>query len=392
MDNKLANKEQKNWVHYKLNKGEKIFLCKKCLTLSTRPRVQFDKDGVCNACRWAEDKKNKIDWKKRWKELEELCNKYRRNDGYFDIIVPCSGGKDGSYVAWVMKYKLGMHPLCVTMAPQMPSEIGRTNLVNFINSGYDVIQVYVNPESYRKLSIIGLKEEGRPKMPFDTGVTTTVVRVAMAMRIPWIMYGENGETEYAGLKNFDEKPWMNREETVGVYYCGYEPTRHLGKLGLTKNDLWWWETPTQEEFDKTGTLMTFWSYFEDWDPELHAKVSEEKCGRKSLDKPSVGTFTGYAQLDDKLQDLHAYMMYIKFGFGRAWSDACIEIRAGRMTREEGIEMVKKYDGIFPYVYLNDYLRYFEMTEKEFFDTIDSFRSPDIWEKIEGKWKLKFEIK
>ena len=137
---------------------------------------------------------------------------------------------------------------------------------------------------------------------------------------------------------------------------------------------------------------THWSHFENWDPELHYKIAKKYCGLTELNKPSIGTFTTYSQLDDKLQDLHAYMMYIKFGFGRAWSDACIEIRAGRMTRNEGIEMVKRYDGIFPYEYLDDYLEYFEMTEEEFWNTIDSFRSSDIWKKSDGEWRLRFEIK
>ena len=143
----------------------------------------------------------------------------------------------------------------------------------------------------------------------------------------------------------------------------------------------------------SGRLFaTHWSNFENWDPLKHYKLAEKECGYKALKHRSIGTFTNYAQLDDKLQELHAYMMQIKFGFGRAWSDACIEIRAGRMTREEGIKLTKKYDGEFPLEYLNDYLKFYEMTKKQFFNVVDSFRSEDIWKKVNGKWKLKFEIK
>ena len=142
----MSNLDKKNWEHFKLKEKEKIFLCKKCLTLSTRPRAQYDENGVCNACNWAEAKRTTVDWRKRWKELEELCDKYRCNDGSnWDVIVPCSGGKDGTYVAWKLKNELGMHPLCVTLKAQTPTEIGKKNLENFIASGFDHILYSRNP-------------------------------------------------------------------------------------------------------------------------------------------------------------------------------------------------------------------------------------------------------
>ena len=384
--------EKKNWVHFRLKKGEKIFLCKKCLILSTRPRATFDKNGVCNACLHAEAKACKIDWKKREDELKELSDKFRRIDGYFDIVVPCSGGKDGSYVAWIMKHKYNMHPLCVTFAPQMQTEIGHKNLTNFIRSGFDHILVNSNPLAYKKFAQIGFKEQGRPKMPFVTGITTAVVQTAINFGVPWIMYGEEGETEYGGVTTLAERRNVDRQEIINIYFSGFEPDQNVGKNGISKSDAVWWKFPSQQKLDKAGIFVTHWSYFEDWDPEAHAKLAKEKCGLQTVEGNSVGTYTNYAQLDDKLQDLHAYMMYIKFGFGRAWSDACIDIRRGAITREQGIESVKKHDGTFPEKYLKDYLDYFEMDEDEFWKTIDSFRSPDIWEKVNGEWKLKFEIK
>lgn len=382
--------KQNNWDHFKLNEGEKIFACKSCLTLSTRPRVEYDEHGVCNACRWAKEKKTTVDWKKRWKELEEICNKYRCTDGTkFDVLVPCSGGKDGSYVAWVLKNKLNMHPLCVTLKPQTQTEIGRKNLENFINSGFDHILVSPNPKIYQRMAKKGFIEQGRPKMPFVIGISLFTMKVAVAFGIPFIMYGEEGEEEYGGRTTQVGKYKITRDYLVEYYYSGHPPEEYLNEF--TKDEIKWWLMPTQEELDKLELFPTHWSHYENWDPEVHYKIAREHCGLSEREEPSTGTFTTYSQLDDKLQDLHAYMMYIKFGFGRAWSDACLEIRAGRMTREEGLEMINKYDGLFPYEYLHDYLDYFEMTEDEFWDTIDSFRSPDIWEKVDGVWELKFEI-
>lgn len=386
----LSNIDQKNWVHFRLKKGEKIFLCKKCLTLSTRPRAQYDEKGICNACHWAEDKK-KVDWKKRWRSLDDLCDQYRRNDGYFDILVPGSGGKDSMIVSWKLKHQLGMHPLCITLAPQMPTEIGRKNLEGWINAGFDHIMVNPHPEAYRKLAKVGLLEEGRPKMPFETGITTVVVQLAIKLNIPLIMYGEQGEIEYGGDIHFADSASMNRQETIDVYFSGFEPDRHVGKNGITEKNVLWWKFPNQEELDKAQLRMVFWSWFENWDPYEHYLFAKKQCGFKELPTRSTGTYTNFAQLDDDLQDLHAYLMYIKFGFGRCWSDACIDIRRGAMDRKQAIALVKAYDGEFPQHLLAKYCDYFKMTEKQFWQAVDSFRSPDIWENINGKWQLKFKI-
>jgi len=254
------------------------------------------------------------------------------------------------------KIVLKMNPLCITLAPQIPTEIGKQNLENFKKSGFDHILISPNPETYRELAIRGFKEQGRPKMPFVIGITTAVLQIALEKKIPLIMYGEEGEAEYGGAS--DAKRKIDRKYLIDYYYSGEDPSKYGS----------WWRLP-----DYFGWLYpTHWSKFEDWDPLKHAELAKEKCGLQTI--PQVGTFTDYAQLDDKLQDLHAYMMWIKFGFGRATSDASIEIRAGRMTREQGLELVKKHDGEFPDKYLKDYLNYFQMTEKEFWGVIDKFKN------------------
>jgi len=382
--------KQKKWDYYKLKEGEEISICKECLTLSTRPRVKYDENGVCNACTWAKEKKHKIDWEERWKRLEEICDRFRRDDGYWDIIVPCSGGKDGTYVAWMMKHKLNMNPLCITVKPNLQTEIGKENLDNFIKGGFDHMLVNPNPEVYRKLSIETFKEQGRPKQPFEMAISTIILQLAIKLKIPFIMYGEEGESEYSGTVPDFEEFKISRDYLIECYYSGHNPNEEFLEL-FDKKDLQMFLLPTEEELRNAELFPTHWSNFEDWNSLEHFELAKEKCGTKSLSHHSIGTFTNYAQLDDKLQELHAFMMQIKYGFGRAWSDACIEIRAGRMTREEGIEMVKKYDGEFPNEYLQDYLEFYEMTEEEFWSTINSFRSPDLWEKVDDVWRLKFKV-
>jgi len=387
---KLSNMEKENWVHFRLKSDEKIFMCKKCLTLSTRPRAEFDKEGVCNACRWSEYKSTIIDWSARWEELENLCDEYRCNDGSrWDVLVPCSGGKDGTYVAWILKNKLNMHPLCITMKPQLQTEIGRKNLEKFASSGFDHILITPNPKVYQRLAKKGLIEQGRPKMPFVIGISLLIMNFALKFNIPFIIYGEEGEEEYGGATSQIGKYMITRDYLINYYYSGHDPREYLDEFSI--DELKWWKMPSDEELEKTGLFLTHWSHYENWDPYKHYLTAKKYCGFQELSKRSIGTYTNFAQLDDELQDLHAYLMYIKFGFGRAWSDACIDIRRGAMDREQAIALVKAYDGEFPEELLPSYLDYFDMSEEEFWDTIDSFRSPDIWERKNGKWKLKFNI-
>lgn len=339
--------------------------CKKCLTPTTRPRVEFDSEGICNACRYDEKKKTGIDWVSRWRELEAICDQYRRTDGSFDCVAPLSGGKDGNYVAYKLKHELGMHPLCVTFAPPMPTDIGRRNLEAFIQSGYDHLMINPNPEVYRKFNKEAFISRGMPKQAFVTGMSAAVMRLMLKFDIQLVIYGENGEVIYGGKSETESLSRMNQDFLKNIYYEGQDPSEYG----------YWWQLATEEQLQKVH--MTWWSYFEDWEPLLHYQVAKEKCGFQALDKPSTGTFTNYAQLDDKLQDLHTYLQFVKFGFGRCTSDACIEIRRGRLTREEGVQLVNDIDGSFPHQYLDDYLAYFQMTADEFWRVVDGFANQEV---------------
>ena len=358
--------------------------CTRCVTPSTRPRVVFNKESVCNACLWAEKKKT-IDWTQKWNELEKLCDGFRRKDG-FDVIVPCSGGKDGSYVAWKMKHDLGMHPLCVSVSPPLQTEIGRRNLDNFRNSGFDLIEIRPNPEIYRSLCKRMFIEQARAKFPFVIAIGTSVAHVALKFGIPFIIYGEEGETEYGGSDKYVNQMFMDSETMVQVFHEGIKLSACLDEY--SKADLSWWLMPPEDELKKLK--ITWWSKWEKWDDQLHRDLAIAKCGLQTS-KGEVGTYTNYAQLDDILQDLHMYECFLKFGFGRATADCNLDIKGRRMSREEAVEIVKEKDGAFPEKYLLDYLDYFGMSEGEFWAVIDSFANTKMLEKVGGRWKLKQSV-
>ena len=362
-----------------------IKFCKSCLAMSSRPRISFDNNGICNACLWAKKKKN-LDWDARENELLELLDKSKKRNRPYDIIVPVSGGKDGSYVSYMLRNKYNVRPLCVTITPPLELQLGKENLKRFIDSGYDHLSVNINPKTLQMVNKGGLSDHGFPYFGWLVAIITAVVRIAEQFDIELIMYGEDAEMEYGGTSE------KSCSSTFGIDYMkrvgfedGYEKV--FNKLDLNMNDLYWLTFPNSSFKPK----FAHWSYFENWDPYRNYLVAKENCGLEESISTNLGTFTNFSQNDQALYALHTYVMYLKYGFGRANQDACIEIRRGAMSREQAINLVKLYDGKFPKEFLPQYLNYFELSENEFFDILYKFANKDILQKKNDEWQLIKEI-
>ena len=265
-----------------MKNNKNIFWCKNCLNMSTRPRISFDKKGWCNACQWMEEKKE-LDWSLREKELVSLLDKYRKNDGGFDCIVPVSGGKDGSYVAYTLKQKYGMNPLTVTSRPPLELELGKENISNFVESGFDHIHVTANNKSMNAMNKIGFIDMGFPYYGWLISIFSVVTNVALKYDIPLIFYGEDGEVEYGGSTENKNKAIFDLEYMVRAYFeGGYE--KIIKKSGLDKKELFWFSLPNASDIDNSKLFMTHMSYFEPWDSYKNYLVAKEYCGLKESEK------------------------------------------------------------------------------------------------------------
>ena len=363
--------------------------CSNCLAMSTRPRISFDGRGRCNACRWAERKKT-LDWDARRNELEALLDKHRRTDGSFDCLVPVSGGKDGSYVAYNLKHKYGMNPLCVTVTPALSLALGDRNLRAFVESGYNHISVNAAHEAMRQLNKVGLVEMGFPYYGWLVAMQASPVRMAALFGIGLIFFGEDGEVEYGGSAETEKNPVYDVSYMKRIYLeGGYEKV--LAKAGVPAADLTFFQFPDDELLARNPIEITHWSYFENWDPYRNYLIAKEHCGLMESEDTNSGTFTNFAQNDQALYALHTYLMYLKFGFGRANQDACIEIRRGAMDRGQALQLVRLYDGQFPHDFLDTYLDYFQMNRKEFDAALDRWANRELFEKVDGHWKPRFTV-
>lgn len=372
------------------NLPEEVKFCKLCTVSNQRPRITFDENGVCSACHFAEFKRNQIDWDARNAELLALCDKHRKDNGEYDVIVPCSGGKDGSFVAHKLKYEYGMTPLAVTWAPLLPTTIGRQNLDAFIASGFDHVLGTPNPITTRRLTQLSFEHMGDPFQPFIYGQANYPMHMAVKHNVQLIMYGENGEVEYGGDMKNAFSPTRVIQDHDAHYFSGLPP-ESWQKFGLTLSDLAPFTAPKFKDIQANKTEIHFMGYYTFWDPQENYYYCREHTGFVSNPERSEGTYSKYASLDDKLDGFHYYLGYIKFGIGRATSDTAHEIRDGKIDRDEGIALVERYDGEFPEKYMQTFLDYCDITREQFEDVVDSWRSDHLWEKTGNGWRLKNPI-
>ncbi len=350
---------------------------------NTKPDLFFDKEGVCDACRSAELKHRReggIDWKSREKEFEKIISKYRSKDGSnYDCIIPVSGGKDSHYQAYMMKVVYKMNPLLVSFEQTRITELGRKNLENIRQFG-DLIYFKKNPEVYKKMIIEGFRRVGDNEWPNHIGIFTVPVQISVKFKIPLIIWGENVQIEYGGPataknKNYLDRRWL--EEFGGL--LGNRIDDMVGVDGLTKKDLLIYRYPENEDLKKVGVTGLFLGYFFKWDARKQTDLMVKQYGfNYKEDGPVEGTYTNYENLDESTVGLHDYLKFTKYGFGRATDHACLDIRNGRITRDEGLELVKKYDGKYPHYAVKNFIEYTGMTKKGIDKVIDQFTNKKIF--------------
>lgn len=362
-----------------------VRFCERCLMPDTRPRIVFT-DGVCNACLWAEEKKT-IDWQARAVEFRRLFQPGTGNA--YDCIVPFSGGKDSATIAWKLKFEHGLNPLLVTYGQLLWTDVGRRNLDRVCAAGFDILYWRVNQNVSRKLARRFMVERGHPKQHYDAGVNTVPLIAAVRFNIPLVFYAEHGETEYGGLV-LDEESRRTRDLTEVLEHQVGDDPRNWATDGISEADLAPYLYPSADEIERVGVKAFYFSYFFPWDIRENALRARDWLGfevaRNGTSKwgalkwgKSDGSFEGFDSIDDKIDDLDYYMMHVKFGFGRATRMASRMIQNGHMTREQGLELVRRYDGEFPESYLPDVLEYLQMTRTELEGVVDLHRNPELWD-------------
>lgn len=376
--------------------------CVRCTTSNQRPRLVLDEEGVCSACRYSEKKYNgTINWAERDQRLKKLLDEHRRVDGWWDVIVPCSGGKDSGYVAHQLKHVHGMHPLCVCWSPFERTEIGRENYRSFNEAGFTILEAIPNRHFHRKLSRMTFECCMDCWTPFALGQVSYAFWVALNFGVKLVFLGEDGELEYSGSGRKEFSHGMPVRDWAEQYWKGWD-IDSLAKKGLElgyftkddyqESDLIFYRPPDVQEMEKAGIQFHWYGYWTRWVPTENFYYASQHTGFKTKGERTPGTYTRFASLDDVLDPVHYLGALVKYGQARAVADSSQEIRNGFITRDEGVSLVRRYDVEPP---PDDTIRwaceYMQISEEQFWAVVDAWRPAHLWERAGEGWRLKHQV-
>jgi len=404
-----------------------VRFCSRCVISNQRPNsaveyahtsasrkatIHLDDDDVCDACRFAELKRSTIDWTLRDKQLRDLCDRFRKTDGSYDCLVPGSGGKDSFYAAHKLKYEYGMHPLTVTWAPHLYTDWGRKNHDAWLSAGFDNYLCTPNPRVHRLLTRLAVEKLFHPFQPFMLGQKALAPKMALLFDIPLVFYGEN-EAEYGNpIQDTDSSQrsmsYYSSTDVRELFLGGTAVGSLLDDYGLTLTDLEPYFPADATKLVQRGVEVHYTGFYLKWHPQSCYYYSVEHGGFQPSPERTPGTYSKYNSIDDKIDDFHYWTTFVKFGIGRATYDAAQEIRSGDITREEGVALVKRFDGEWPERFCEEIFRYLSMpasefpvastqfaepivTRESFLRLADTFRSPHLWEKTDAGWQLRHTV-
>lgn len=386
----------------------KVQFCKRCVISNQRPNstvefkshektvkasIAFNEEGICSACQYADIKDKEIDWQERENELIDLCNQYRSKQGNYDCIVPGSGGKDSTFTAHVLKTKYNMNPLTVTWAPHIYTTTGFQNFQKWIHAGLDNILMTPNGRIHRLVTRLAFENLLHPFQPFIIGQRHIAPRLSTLYGIPLIFYGEN-QAEYGNNIKENFKPTMDpgffegSRDLSEIYLGGMRATDIIREYNIKENELLPYIPPDSEALKRTGTVVHYLGYYLKWDPQECYYYASEHTGFSANTERTEGSYSKYSSIDDRIDPFHYYTTLIKFGIGRSTYDAAQEIRNRKITREEGVGLVQRYDGEFPGKYFKEILEYMEITEQKFWECVNRSRSPHLWKLERNQWQLR----
>jgi len=396
---------------------QEVKFCKRCVLSNQKPQsvneyehtantrkdtLPLDDDGVCLACHQMEKVNTEIDWEQRERELLVLLERYRRKDGAYDVLVPGSGGKDSGMASHLLKYKYGMHPLTVTWSPHMHTDVGWTNFQNWIHmGGFDNFLFTPNGRIHRILTRLAFVNLLHPFQPFILGQKTFAPKMAMKHGIKLVFYGES-PGQYGQRVSVEKQSRFEDNDEAPGFRLTYRDTQQLslggvpvGELlerhGVSHADLSPYLPADGKALARAGIEFHFLGYYVKWNPQEAYYFASENTGFTANSERSEGTYSKYSSLDDRIDGFNYWTTFIKFGLGRATYDACQEIHHRHITREEAVALVRRFDGEFPSKYFTDTLEYLGLKEEEFFDIVNRFRSPHLWMKANGEWRLRHQV-
>ncbi len=364
--------------------------CTNCVMPDSKPGIVLDERGWCNACRASETKKT-IDWDQRWKDLKKITDEVKsQNKSFYDCIVPVSGGKDSWYQAMIMAEKFNLKILCVTLAAHIPTTEGIHNMNQMVKDlNIDIIKITLKPSVYRQVRSKCFVRQGEPNWAEHCAMFSSVVNTALLYDVPLVVWGEDIAFEFGGLQRQTstadaikiDKSDLIKDKTIHNWLDD----------DISPRDIFFYEYPDYERLNSAGIKSIYLGHFIPWYGRRHYDEVVKRGFKARQAGPLSGNYLDYDNMDEKLCEINIWFKYLKFGFWRSTDQCCYDIWNGNMKRKEAVQIVNKLRDEFPQEYFEDFLRFHDVTEEEFWEVAERNRNHDLWEKVDGKWELKYPV-
>ncbi len=357
--------------------------CGTCITPFNRPNIRFDENGRCNCATKAD--KRAIDWTARERDFRAVVANAKAKSRGYDCLVPVSGGKDSTWqVVTCLEY--GLKPLAVTWRPPGRTAIGQKNLDNLIALGVDHIDYSISPEVEKKFTLAAFEKYGSTAVPMHMAIFSIPLQLAVRFQIPLVVWGENSAFEYGGADDVRtgfqlDAAWLKAH---GVTH-GTTAKDWIGVGGLTAKDMVPYTAPDDAELERAGVLAVFLGYYFAWDPEKSLAVAKQH-GFVANETARTGVWN-YADIDDDFISLHHWLKWYKFGFTRTFDNLSIEVRNGRMTREQAVAALRARGDETPHADIEKFCAWVGITKERFFAIAETFRNHDVWKQRDGHWVI-----
>ena len=358
--------------------------CRRCILPDTRPNLVIGPDGVCNACS-AHGSRAGIDWAHRERAFREVAANARSRSSRYDCIVPVSGGKDSTWqIVKCLEY--GLTPLAVTWKTPARTALGQANLDNLVRLGVDHIDYQVNPKVEARFMLRAFERYGSTALPMHMALFSIPLAIAVRFRIPLVVWGENSAFEYGGAAEEQtgfrlDAAWLRK---FGVTH-GTTARDWLAE-GFTEKQLSAYFAPTDAELEAAGVLAVFLGYYLPWDPEETRRVAAANGFRGRAEGAKTGYYD-FADIDDEFISIHHYMKWPKFGFTRLFDNLSLEIRNGRMSREQAVRVVAEVGDQTPNEDIEKFCAFAGIPRARFDAIADGFRNPAVWQRSGGAWRI-----
>lgn len=358
--------------------------CARCVTPDSRPNIRLDAEGVCNACR-SHERKADVDWETRAAAFRAVVEEAKARSAGYDALVPVSGGKDSTWQV-VVCLEHGLTPLAVSWKPPARTEIGARNLASLVSLGVDHIDYQVSPKVERTFVYQALVRFGDPAIPMHMALFNIPLSIAARFRIPLVVWGENSAVEYGStepaLEGFTlDDAWLR---TYGVMH-GTTAGDWVSDE-LTEKELTPYAGPSSEELERAGVKAVFLGEFLGWDPQRSLEVAGAHGFRPRPEGPKTGIYD-YADIDDDFISIHHWLKWLKFGFTRSFDNLSLEIRNGRITRGQAIEILRGQGDETPHEDIERFCEFLGISRERFFEIVEGFRDPEVWSRRNGTWVI-----